>query len=121
MCIIDFSNELEFWMIKEVMIDTCCNDKFVARKEHTLKEMDKAKNLEKAEEEEVEDFGEGLFARAQEGLRNLFEKPQSSLGAKILSLISIGLVLVSTLGFCLNTFTFRKSCRAAKGGNVGET
>ena len=85
-------------MIKEVMIDTCCNDKFVARKEHTLKEMDKAKNLEKAEEEEVEDFGEGLFARAQEGLWNLFEKPQSSHCAKMISLLSTGLVLISTVG-----------------------
>ena len=30
-CIIDFANELDFWMIKEVMIELCCNDKFVAR------------------------------------------------------------------------------------------
>ena len=54
MCIIDFANELDFWMIKEVMIDTCCNDKFIAKKEHSLKEMQKAKDLEKVEEEEVE-------------------------------------------------------------------
>ena len=89
-CIIDFANELDFWMIKEVMIDTCCNDKFVARKEHTLKEIQKAKNLEKVdEEEEEEDFGTGYFAAAQKILWDLFEKPQSSFMAKVLSLWSI--------------------------------
>ena len=104
MCIIDFANELDFWMIKEVMIDTCCNDKFIAKKEHSLKEMQKAKDLEKAEEEEEEDFGDGYFAGAQEKLWNLFEKPQSSLLAKWLSLWSILLVLISTTCMCINTF-----------------
>ena len=108
-CIIDFANELDFWMIKEVMIELCCNDKFVARcgnfrlscdhlfigistrrKEHTLKEMQKAKNLEKVVEEEVEDFGDGYFAGAQQTLWDLFEKPQTSFLAKLLSLWSIG-------------------------------
>ena len=89
MCIIDFSNELEFWMIKEVMIEACCNDKFVARKEHTLKEIQKWKNLEKVEVEEEEDFGDGCCAGAQKIIWDLFEKPQSSLLAKILSLWSI--------------------------------
>merc|ERR1711971_133336 len=104
MCIIDFANELDFWMIKEVMIDTCRNDKFIAKKEHSLKEMQKAKDLEKAEEEEVEDFGDGYFSGAQEKLWNLFEKPQSSLMAKWLSLWSILLVLISTTCMCINTF-----------------
>ena len=56
------------------------------RKEHTLKEMQKAKNLEKVVEEEVEDFGDGYFAGAQQTLWDLFEKPQSSAAAKIMSL-----------------------------------
>ena len=57
----------------------------------TLKEIQKAKNLEKAgEEEEEEDFGTGYFAGAQKMLWDLFEKPQSSFIAKCLSLWSIG-------------------------------
>lgn len=91
-CIIDFSNELEFWMIKEVMIEACCNDKFVARKEHSLRETQKWKNLQKRlveDEEEEEDFGTGCCARAQKFIWDLFEKPQSSFLAKVLSLWSI--------------------------------
>ena len=42
-------------------------------------------------------------------LWDLFEKPQSSFCAKMISLLSIGLVLISTLGMCLNTFPWMQS------------
>ena len=37
------------------------------------------------------------------GLWDLLEKPHSSLPAKIISLFSIALVIISTIGMCLNT------------------
>ena len=58
------------------------------------------------EEGPEEDFGDGYFANYQKALWDLFENPQSSIAAKILSLISIGLVLASLVGMCLNTFTW---------------
>ena len=48
----------------------------------------------------------GNFSTLHPGARrlwNLMEKPQSSLAAKLVSLASILLVLLSTLGMCLNT------------------
>ena len=39
----------------------------------------------------------------------MFEKPQSSFCAKMISLLSIGLVLISTLGMCLNTFPWMQA------------
>ena len=39
----------------------------------------------------------------------MFEKPQSSFCAKMISLLSIGLVLISTLGMCFNTFPWMQS------------
>ena len=36
-------------------------------------------------------------------LWNLMEKPHTSLPAKVISLISVSLVLLSTLAMCLNT------------------
>ena len=77
-------------MIKDVMIDICCSDKFVARRQHVNKEMAKAKALQEVEVEEEINFGTGYFAPYQRGLYNLFEKPQSSTLAKLLSLWSIG-------------------------------
>ena len=44
------------------------------------------------------------FAKYQKALWDLFEKPQSSQAAKFASLFSIGLVMISTVGMCFNTF-----------------
>ena len=92
-------------MIKELNLEICCIDKFNTRKEHILAEV--AKETQTQGEEEVEeDFGDGYFAQYQKCLWDLFEKPQSSLPAKILSLLSITLVLISLVAMCLNTFTW---------------
>ena len=65
--------------------------------------MEKAKK--QAPDVEVEeDFGEGYFAPYQEALWDLFEKPQSSLAAKVVSIVSVSSVLISTVGMCFNTF-----------------
>ena len=104
-CILGYAEDLQFWMIKELNLEICCIDKFNTRKEHILAEV--AKETQTMGEEEVEeDFGDGYFAAYQKCLWDLFEKPQSSLPAKILSLVSITLVLISLVAMCLNTFTW---------------
>lgn len=107
-CILDFADDLEFWMIKELNLEICCLDKFNARREHILQEVEKEKATQ-GEDEVEEDFGDGYFAQYQKALWDLFEKPQSSLCAKLISLLSIGLVLVSTVGMCLNTFDWMQA------------
>ena len=104
-CILDFADDLEYWKIKELNLEICCIDKFNARREHILDEIEKEKHTQ-GEAEVDEDFGNGYFASYQKALWDLFEKPQSSLPAKLLSLVSIMLVLVSTVGMCLNTFSW---------------
>ena len=101
-CILDYADDLEFWKIRELNIEICCFDKFNARRDHILSELQKEKHTQ-SEAEVEEDFGDGYFAYYQKALWDLFEKPQSSLPAKLISLLSIILVLVSTLGMCLNT------------------
>ena len=79
-------------------------------------------NMDHSEVEVIEDFGTGYFVPYQRALWDLFEKPQSSHSAKMISLLSTGrhhqnsspissirisfpgLVLISTVGMCLNTF-----------------
>ena len=107
-CILDYADDLEFWMIKELNLEICCIDKFNARREHILAEVEKEK-MTMVEVEVEEDFGDGYFAQYQRALWDLFEKPQSSLPAKMISLLSIGLVLISTVGMCLNTFTWMQA------------
>ena len=108
-CILDYADDLEFWMIKELNLEICCIDKFNARRDHIIGEVEKEKMSNQREVEVEEDFGDGYFAQYQRALWDLFEKPQSSVPAKLLSLLSIGLVLVSTVGMCLNTFTWMQA------------
>ena len=84
----------------------CCVDKFHARRDTILTNIEKENATLGGEEGPEEDFGDGYFANYQKALWDLFENPQSSVAAKILSLISIGLVLASLVGMCLNTFTW---------------
>ena len=80
-CTLEFAQDLEFWMIKEINLEICCIDKFNTRKEHIMAEVEK-ENKDTTEVEVVEDFGEGYFVPYQRALWDLFEKPQSSHCAK---------------------------------------
>eukprot|EP00092_Neocalanus_flemingeri_P035666 GFUD01038832.1.p1 GENE.GFUD01038832.1~~GFUD01038832.1.p1 ORF type:complete len:667 (+),score=162.04 GFUD01038832.1:111-2111(+) len=102
-CILDFSADLEFWKIKDINLEICCVEKFFARREHSLEQMEKAKMLG-PEADAEEDFGNGYFAKYQKAVWDLFEKPQSSFPAKMVSILSVSLVLISTVGMCFNTF-----------------
>ena len=63
-----------------------------------------AKLNQQEEEEEQEDFGTGYFVPYQRALWDLLQKPQSSLPAKVMSLVSVSVVLVSLCCMCINTF-----------------
>ena len=104
-CVLDFAAELEFWMISDINLEICCVEKFFARKDKTLEVVERERKNQ-PELEELEDFGVGYFARYQKQLWDLFEKPQSSLAAKIVSIVSVSLVLISTIGMCFNTFSW---------------
>ena len=75
LCVLDFAEDLEFWMIKEINLEICCVDKFNTRRDHILAEVEKAKHLQQTTEEVVEDFGEGYFVQYQRALWDLFEIP----------------------------------------------
>ena len=101
MCIMAFSDDLEYWMINEVFLESCCQNKYNIRKEHVLEEMKKEANIFKAEI--PEDFGSGKFVKYQICLWDLIEKPDTSKAASIISNISIMFVVVSTVGMVLAT------------------
>ena len=81
MCVMAFSDDLDYWGIDEVYLESCCQNKFNTRKEHVEDEMKKEANNVKKEVEE--DFGEGKFAKYQRCLWDLIEKPHTSAAAKV--------------------------------------
>ena len=60
-CILDFADDLEFWKIKELNLEVCCIDKFNARREHIIAEVEKDRHMQQVVEEVEEDFGMHKF------------------------------------------------------------
>lgn len=84
-CILSYSDELEFWGIEEYYLEQCCLTKFNQRRDHLLEEM--KKEQECLSPGNVEDFGEGKYNRARKLVWNLLEKPDSSRLAKVKQLL----------------------------------
>ena len=81
MCVMAFADDLDYWKIDEVYLESCCQNKFNTRKEHVEEEMKKeAANIKKEVEE---DFGTGKFAKYQKCLWDIIEKPHTSTAAKV--------------------------------------
>lgn len=81
MCVLAFSDDLEYWGVDELYLESCCQHKYHQRKEHVHEEMRKeAESLRQRDEEE---FGEGKCAHYQKMLWDLLEKPTTSIAARV--------------------------------------
>ena len=81
-CVISFCDDLEYWGIDELYLEPCCQHRYHQRKEHVLEEMRKEADSLLTEPAE-EDFGDGPWAKWQQRLWDLLEKPQTSMAARV--------------------------------------
>lgn len=82
MCVLSFSDDMDYWGIDEIYLESCCQHKYHQKKEHTFEEIRKEAESLKATVD-VEDFGDGMMAKWRQKIWDLLEKPTTSMAARV--------------------------------------
>ncbi|XP_053200572.1 potassium voltage-gated channel protein Shab-like isoform X2 [Panonychus citri] len=101
MCVMAFSEDLDYWGVDELYLESCCQYKYHQRKEHVYEEM--RKEAESLRQRDEEHFGNGKLAKYQKFFWDIMEKPQSSISSRVVAIVSILFIVLSTIALTLNT------------------
>ncbi|XP_063771410.1 potassium voltage-gated channel subfamily S member 3 [Pseudophryne corroboree] len=113
LCVFSFCQEIEYWGINELFIDSCCSNKYQEKKE-TISEKDwdqksdvisvgSSSDQSSIFEKELEMFDTLKFGEFRRKVWIRLENPAFSLSAKLFAISSLSVVLTSIVAMCIHS------------------
>uniref|UniRef100_UPI00398EE8D7 potassium voltage-gated channel subfamily S member 3a n=1 Tax=Pristiophorus japonicus TaxID=55135 RepID=UPI00398EE8D7 len=112
LCAFSFSQEIEYWGINELFIDSCCSNRYQERKEDVVDrdwEQQSAESIDSSFEElsaldkDLDKFNDTWCGKVRKNVWIRLENPGHSLSAKILAVFSLSVVLTSIVAMCIHS------------------
>ncbi|KAM6221675.1 delayed-rectifier potassium channel regulatory subunit KCNS3 [Rhynchocyon petersi] len=115
LCVFSFCQEIEYWGINELFIDSCCSNRYQERKEENHeKDWDQKSNdvstdssFEESSlfERELEKFDKLRFGQLRKKIWIRMENPAYCLSAKLIAISSLSVVLASIVAMCVHSMS----------------
>ncbi|XP_023336409.1 potassium voltage-gated channel protein Shab [Eurytemora carolleeae] len=100
-CVVAFVQDLSYWGFSENNLESCCFKRYMDTKENLDWDTQNT-----AGDVEIEIFPPGPRGRVQKVLWDLFEHPHTSMSARVIGIVSVTCIFISTVILTLETLPY---------------